>query len=165
VDCVAVFEAAVSNLKSAIDESKARVTAAGLPVVSGDETQLIQLFQNLISNAINYRGAATPDIRVSARLLSGAPKEKDGEKEAGDREGGAGKGWLFSVADNGIGIERRYFEKIFQLFQRLHPEDGPYPGTGIGLALCDKIVARHGGRIWVESEPGKGSTFFFTIPG
>ncbi|HEX9113231.1 MAG TPA: ATP-binding protein, partial [Nitrospirota bacterium] len=181
VDCAAVVEAAVSNLRSAIGESGARVTASELPVVSGDETQLLQLFQNLIGNAINYRSTAPPEIRISAHPLSGAPEEKAGEAgrvpvavagspgTANVRESRRistdDKGWLFSVADNGIGIERRHFEKIFQLFQRVHPEDSAYPGTGIGLALCDKIVERHGGRIWVESEPGRGSTFYFTIPG
>ncbi|HSB33656.1 MAG TPA: ATP-binding protein [Nitrospirota bacterium] len=169
VDCAAVVEAAVSNLRSAIGESGARVTASGLPVVSGDETQLLQLFQNLIGNAINYRSTAPPEIRISAHPLSGTPEEKAGEAgrvpDAGDGRSCAGGGWLFSVADNGIGIERRHFEKIFQLFQRVHPEDSASPGTGIGLALCDKIVERHGGRIWVESEPGRGSTFYFTIPG
>jgi PAS domain S-box-containing protein len=169
VDCAAVVEAAVSNLRSAVGESGARVTASGLPVVSGDATQLLQLFQNLIGNAINYRSTAPPEIRISAHPLSGAPEEKAGEAgrvpDAGDGRSCAGGGWLFSVTDNGIGIERRHFEKIFQLFQRVHPEDSAYPGTGIGLALCDKIVERHGGRIWVESEPGKGSTFYFTIPG
>lgn len=174
VDCVAVFEAAVSNLKSAIDESRATVTADGLPVVTGDETQLIQLFQNLISNAIKYRSAAPPEVRISARPLTGALEEKYGRdldnRQAGSSETGNAcqfrtKGWLFSVADNGIGIEPRHFEKIFQLFQRLNHEDGVHPGTGIGLALCDKIVERHCGRIWVESEPGKGSTFYFTIAG
>ncbi|HET7318814.1 MAG TPA: ATP-binding protein [Nitrospirota bacterium] len=169
VDCAAVVEAAVSNLRSAVGESGARVTASGLPVVSGDETQLLQLFQNLIGNAINYRSTAPPEIRISAHPLSGAPEEKAGEAgrvpDAGDGRSCAGGGWLFSVTDNGIGIERRHFEKIFQLFQRVHPEDSAYPGTGIGLALCDKIVERHGGRIWVESEPGKGATFYFTIPG
>jgi light-regulated signal transduction histidine kinase (bacteriophytochrome) len=114
-----------------------------LPVVVGNRTQLVQLFQNLLGNAIKYRGEHAPRIRVAADL-------KDSE-------------WVFSIADNGIGIDPKHHEQIFEVFRRLHTQDA-FPGTGIGLAVCRRIVQRHGGRIWVESERGKGSTFLFTIP-
>ncbi len=102
-----------------------------------------QLFQNLIGNAIKFHGDVPPEVHVGAR------------KKRSD--------WLFSVADNGIGIDRQYEDKIFAVFQRLHKQ-GRYPGTGVGLAICKKIVERHGGRIWFESEPGNGSTFYFSLP-
>ena len=142
-DAGAVFEAARTNLRMAIEESGAEVTADELPTVMGDETQLVQLFQNLITNAIKFRDEErTLEVRVGA-------ERRDGE-------------WLFSVSDNGIGIEEQYLERIFVIFQRLHGRT-EYSGTGIGLAVCKKIVERHGGRIWVESEPGEGSTFYFTL--
>ena len=114
-----------------------------LPTVDADEVQLAQLFQNLMGNALKFRGSGVPRIHVSAA-------DQDGE-------------WHITVADNGIGIEPQYFERIFMLFQRLHTM-GEYPGTGIGLAICKKVIERHGGRIWVSSTPGEGSQFQFTLP-
>jgi signal transduction histidine kinase len=134
---------ALANLYKVIAERSAEVTHDPLPWVMADETQLIQLFQNLIGNAIKYQNGGTPQVHVSAAKIDDS-------------------GWLFSVKDNGLGIEPRYFEKIFGMFQRLHGRN-EYAGTGIGLAICKKIVERHGGTISVESEPGHGSTFSFTL--
>jgi signal transduction histidine kinase len=142
-DCNMVLAHTLLDLKAVTDESGARVTQDCLPIVIGDEFQLGQLFQNLIGNAVKYRGARVPAIHVGCK-----------------REGNM---WRFSVKDNGIGIDTKYFERIFEIFQRLHTKQ-EYPGTGIGLAICKKIVERHGGRIWVESEMGQGSTFHFTVP-
>ncbi len=167
IDCNAVLGAALFSLQQAIDDSGAVITADRLPTVPGDEMQLVQLFQNLIGNALKYRRAVPPTIHLSARLVSKPPASEfwDGDRQAPVHGSltAAGKEWLFAVSDNGIGIDPRYFDKIFQIFQRLHSDEGEYPGTGIGLAICSKIVDHHGGRIWVESEPGKGSTFSFTI--
>jgi PAS domain S-box-containing protein len=138
------FEQAVINLRGAIQERGALVTHDPLPVVRADETQLIQLLQNLIGNAIKYQGEGIPQIHVSAA--------------AADDE------WIFSVRDNGIGIEPKYFERIFGMFQRLHKRD-EFAGTGIGLAICKKIAERHGGTISVESQAGQGSTFRFVLKG
>jgi PAS domain S-box-containing protein len=138
-----VFDHALQNLKTAVEESGAVVTHGDLPRVRADSSQLAQLLQNLIGNAIKFRGEEAPRIHVMA--------------EAQDAW------WRFSVADNGIGIDPRYHHRIFQIFQRLHG-GRTYPGTGVGLAICQKIVERHGGSIWVESAPGRGSTFFFTLP-
>jgi len=134
---------AIVNLRAAIEESGAAVTYESLPVAQADDTQLAQLFQNLIGNALKFRSASVPRIHVSC-------VQKPAEYE-------------IVVADNGIGIEAQYFERIFMVFQRLHNK-GEYPGTGIGLAICKKVVERHGGRIWVESKPNEGSAFHFTLP-
>jgi len=142
-DCGAVFNAAVANLDAAIRDNGAEVTCDTLPAVMADEGQLVQLFQNLIDNGIKFRGEGSPCIHISA--------EQNGNQ------------WVFSVQDNGIGIDPQYFERLFIVFQRLHGAE--YPGTGIGLSISKKIVERHGGRIWLESQPGKGSTVYFTIPG
>ena len=142
-DCELAFSAAISNLKVAIHESSASITHSALPRVLADKVQLTQVFQNLIGNALKFRGDGAPRINVAAA-------RHDSE-------------WVFSVRDNGIGIEPKNFDRIFVIFQRLHTRQ-EYTGTGIGLALCKKIVERHGGRIWVESAPGQGSTFFFTLP-
>jgi light-regulated signal transduction histidine kinase (bacteriophytochrome) len=142
VDVNAIVEKTLANLTHEITESGAVINVDPLPTVSADKTQFIQLFQNLVGNAIKY-SSNTPRIHISA------------ERKGGD--------WLFRVSDNGIGIDPRQFDRIFQIFQRLHSAD-EYSGTGIGLAICKKIVERLGGRIWVESKPGEGSTFFFTLP-
>ncbi|MBE9155854.1 response regulator [Nodosilinea sp. LEGE 06152] len=136
-------ERAIANLKVAIEESEATVTYHGLPQVQADPTQLTQLFQNLISNGIKFRSEAP------ARVAIEASQKEDV--------------WLFSVQDNGIGIDPQYADQIFVIFQRLNNRIA-YPGTGIGLAVCKKIVERHGGKIWVQSKPNQGSTFYFTIP-
>ena len=143
VESRAACDNAVKNLRQSIRDSGATVTVAPLPAVLADATQLTQLFQNLIGNGIKYCNSRAPEIQVAARA--------------------DGTDWIFSVQDNGIGIEPQYFERIFQMFQRLHTRT-EYSGTGMGLAICQKIVERHGGRIWVESQPGCGSTFLFTIP-
>ncbi len=138
------LEQALTNLQKRIRESKARIIIQdSLPTIMADKTQLMQLFQNLIGNAIKFRSAAAPEIEIKA-------ERKEDE-------------WLFSVKDNAIGIEPQFSDRIFVIFQRLHTRD-EYPGTGMGLAICKKIIECHRGRIWVESELGKGSTFYFTIP-
>ena len=142
-DCNVALERALTNLSVAIRESAAVITKDPLPTVLGDPAQITQVLQNLLSNAIKFRGARIPDIHVAA-----------------ERNGGA---WLFSVRDNGIGMEAVYSERIFRVFQRLHTRR-QYPGTGIGLAICKKIIEHHGGRVWVTSQPGQGSTFYFTVP-
>ena len=142
-DCLSALDKAVFNLQIAIKESGAVITHDDLPTVMADSSQLTRLFQNLISNAMKFRGKETPKIHISA-------KHKDDE-------------WIFSLKDNGIGIDPKFSEQIFVMFQRLHTKK-EYIGTGIGLATCKKIIERHGGRIWVESQHGKGSTFFFSIP-
>jgi signal transduction histidine kinase len=142
-ECNIALNNALENLRSAIEESGAVVTHDHLPAVAVDPSQLVQLFQNLIGNAIKFHGKEAPAIRVSA------------EKQDAT--------WLFAVADNGIGVSSQYKDKIFVIFQRLHTRE-EYSGNGVGLAICKKIVEHHGGRIWVESELGCGATFHFTLP-
>jgi light-regulated signal transduction histidine kinase (bacteriophytochrome) len=142
VDCEKVFGDTLANLKVAIEENSAVITHDPLPTVMADRSQILQLFQNLIGNAIKFRAQEAPRIHVSA--------------------GHKGDEWAFSVKDNGIGIEEQYKDRIFDLFQRLHSRG--YSGTGIGLSICKRIVERHGGKIWLESTIGRGSTFYFEIP-
>jgi len=153
--CDQVLDNALANLKIAIDENNAVITRDPLPVVLGDPVQLTQLFQNLIGNALKFRGDAPPRIHIGATRRARAESAHGGS--------GPVEEWVISVKDNGIGIEPQYFERIFVIFQRLHSRD-EYPGTGIGLAICKKIIERHSGRIWVDSKPGVGSTFDFTLP-
>jgi PAS domain S-box-containing protein len=138
------LKVALTNLRTSVEQSGAVVTHDSLPAIRTDETLLTQVFQNLVGNAIKYRRAESPQVHVSA--------SKNGGNE-----------WIFSVRDNGLGIDPQYFDRIFILFQRLHGRD-EFEGTGIGLAICKKILERLGGRIWVESQPEKGSTFYFALP-
>ena len=143
LDCEQILQRAVTNLSSAITEAEAVITHDPLPTISADDTQLLQVFQNLIGNAIKFRRDDPPRIHVSA------------VKNRNE--------WMFSVKDNGIGIESQHLERIFVIFQRLHKRS-EYEGTGMGLAIVKKVVERHGGRVWVESEPGVGTTVYFTLP-
>ena len=143
VNCSAVFDGVLLSLKQAIADTRAKVTAGPLPTVKADTTDLTQLFQNLISNALKFHGPQPPEVQVDA-------VRHDGH-------------WRFAVRDNGIGIAAEYFDKVFVIFQRLHSRTD-YPGTGLGLAICKKIVDRYGGRIWIESTVGQGTTFYFTLP-
>jgi len=143
IDSGAAFNQAIANLRVAIEEGEAVITHDHLPPLIADNSQIVQLFQNLLVNAIKFRGKEPPRIHVSAR-------QENNE-------------WVFSFRDNGIGITPEYFDRVFVIFQRLHGRE-EYPGTGTGLAICKRIVERHGGRIWVESELNKGSTFYFAIP-
>lgn len=154
-----ILDRTLMNLKVAIDESRAMITFDDLPVLDGDPVQLTQLFQNLISNAIKFsKPDQPPHIRISAKP---APKPKSAAAEDPIHQN---RKWVeFSITDNGIGISSENFERIFVIFQRLHARD-KYPGTGIGLSICKKIVERHGGRIWVESQPDVSTTFHFTLP-
>jgi light-regulated signal transduction histidine kinase (bacteriophytochrome) len=156
------LEAALADLRVAIDETGAAITQEQLPTVTSDRLLLAQVFMNLIGNALKFRTpGAAPAIHVGARRV--VPAGAAGARDAQDPQRAHGAEWVFFVRDNGIGIDPRYADKIFDIFQRLHSR-GRYEGTGIGLAICRKIVERHGGRIWVESEAGKGSTFFFSVP-
>jgi light-regulated signal transduction histidine kinase (bacteriophytochrome) len=141
-DCEFILNQVLSNLELFIKENNATVSKDPLPVVMADSIQLVQVFQNLIINGIKFHSEVAPKIHISA------------EKKASE--------WVFSVHDNGIGIDPQYFKTIFEIFKRLDKRE-EYSGTGIGLAICKKIVERYGGRIWVESELGKGSTFYFTL--
>ena len=144
VSCEEVLDDALANLSVALEESGTSIKREPLPTLQADPSQLGQLFQNLIGNAVKFRAEGRrPEISITAK--------RDKSE------------WIFAVADNGIGIEAQYFERIFRVFQRLHTRTR-YPGTGIGLAICKKIVERHGGRIWIESRPEEGTTFFFTLP-
>ncbi len=143
IECGQALGRALQNLAAPIEESGASITHGPLPTVVADGSQLTQLFQNLVSNAIKFRDQQPPRVRISA--------ERNGAE------------WTFAVQDGGIGIDPQYADRIFVIFQRLHPRN-EYPGTGIGLAISKKIVERHGGRIWVESKVGEGATFKFTIP-
>lgn len=142
VDCAEVLEGVLDRMSVVLDEANASVEHEALPTVHGNSTQLGQLFQNLIGNALKFRSDRPPMIRISASA--------DGDK------------WVFAVSDNGIGIEPQYLDRIFTLYERLHARSHS-PGTGLGLAICRKIVEGHGGKIWAESVPGKGSTFSFTL--
>ncbi|MCS7305024.1 MAG: ATP-binding protein [Thermoguttaceae bacterium] len=144
VDANQVVQEAIQNLQAAIDQTGAQITLDPLPEVTADATLLLELFQNLLSNAIKFHAKdRSPKVRIFCQ-------QQDDE-------------WLFGVQDNGIGIDPDAIERIFLIFERLHPEE-EYPGTGIGLAICKRIVERHGGRIWCQSKPGEGSTFYFTLP-
>ena len=142
-DCNHLLDQTLSNLQVAIAENHAVITRCDLPTIICNAPQMMQLFQNLISNAIKFRGPEAPRIHIAA--------ERRGSE------------WLFSFRDNGIGIDPQYQDRIFKIFQRLHSRD-EYAGTGIGLAICMKIVQLHKGTIWMESESGKGTTFYFTLP-
>ena len=142
-DLSVVVEMVRANLRLSIEESGATITTDELPTVAGDRTQLVQLLQNLLGNAIKFRGEESPEVHVGA-------ERKD-------------EAWRISVRDNGIGLDPRHADKVFVIFQRLHGRSS-YEGTGIGLAVCKRIVERHGGEMWVESVPGEGSTFYFTLP-
>jgi PAS domain S-box-containing protein len=142
-DCSQVVAGVLQDMELTIRENKAEILCGPLPAIQADQTQLGQLFQNLIGNAIRYHGAASPRITINATRQQNE--------------------WLFSVADNGIGVAPEFYQRIFAIFQRLHTR-AEYPGTGVGLAICQKIVDRHGGKIWVESTVGSGATFFFTLP-
>jgi len=146
--CSEAVERALDNLSLEIADAQAQISIDPLPEIVAESTQLIRLFQNLIGNAIKFRGAERPNIHITSTRSLGS---------SGDDE------WIFSVRDNGIGMSERNLKRIFQVFKRLHTAD-EYPGTGIGLAICKKIVEHHGGNLWVESTVGQGTTFFFSLP-
>jgi chemotaxis family two-component system sensor kinase Cph1 len=143
VDLHEVLGEVLANLHSVVSETGAIIVNGEMPSIQADRSQMVQLFQNLIGNALKFHGSATPLITIKA-------ESRDGD-------------WLFSVMDNGIGIDPQFHEKIFKIFQRLNPRER-FPGTGIGLPICRRIVERHGGKIWIQSELGQGTTFYFTLP-
>jgi light-regulated signal transduction histidine kinase (bacteriophytochrome) len=143
VDSGEIAAQAVANLATTVEETGAEITIGPLPPVRGEPALLAAVFQNLVGNAVKFRGEQPPRVALSA--------ERDGDM------------WTFTCADNGIGIEPEYAERVFVIFQRLHPKDA-YPGTGIGLAMCRKIIEYHGGRIWLDTDAGRGTTFRFTLP-
>ena len=143
IDLEKILDVALHNLAILIVENNVNITHDPLPEIFADENQMLQVFQNLITNAIKFHGQNLPEIHISSQK---------GQNE-----------WIFSIADNGIGIETRHQEQIFEVFKRLHNRE-QYPGNGIGLSIIKKIITHHGGKIWVKSEPGEGSTFYFTIP-
>jgi light-regulated signal transduction histidine kinase (bacteriophytochrome) len=142
-DCNSVLGQVIANLSVTIEQNNDIITNDDLPTVMADESQMQELFKNLVGNAIKFRSEHAPRVHISAK--------QDRNK------------WLFSVQDNGLGIDPQYKDKIFLIFQRLHSKE-EYPGTGIGLAICKRIVEHHGGKIWFDSDVGKGSTFYFTLP-
>ena len=143
LDINLVLDQALQNLDLTLQEKQAEVIASDLPTILADQNQFVQLFQNLVGNAIKFTREASPKIQICATRTNGS--------------------FIFEVRDNGIGIDPAHEDRIFQIFQRLHTRE-EYPGTGIGLAICKRIVERHGGRIWFESQPDQGTTFFFSIP-
>jgi light-regulated signal transduction histidine kinase (bacteriophytochrome) len=143
LDMEAILTLVLAKRQEAIKESAAIITHDPLPAIIANNTEMVRLFEHLLDNALKFHGEAPPCVHIGAEITK--------------------NDCLFSVRDNGIGIESAYFDKIFRLFQRLNSRE-EYPGTGIGLAECKKIVERHGGKIWLESEPGKGTTFYFTLP-
>ena len=143
IDSDRIVESAINHLQVSITETGAMIETGMLPIISADRLQMTQVFQNLIHNGLKFCNNQPPKILISA-------KKKNDQ-------------WCFSISDNGIGIEEEYKDKIFIIFQRLHTRN-EYPGTGIGLAVCKKIIQRHGGDIWFTSEPGKGSVFYFSLP-
>ncbi len=161
-DCNAILDDVIENLQVAIAESGAVIDRDDLPVVTADDALLEQLLQNLVANAIKFRGEATPHVKVSATRIEEIGYRLDRSSRTPEQLQ-ADHGWLFAVEDNGIGIDRQFQDRVFRIFQRLH-SIRDYPGTGIGLALCRRIVEHHGGEIWVDSTPGGGATFWFVIP-
>ena len=144
-DFAVLLNLALQHLQKAIDDTRAQITFDPLPTVPADQGRVLQLFQNLVGNAIKYRRPdVAPEVHVSARCK--------------------GECWEFSVADNGIGFEMRHSEQIFEPFRRLHGKGSEYEGTGIGLAICRRIMEKHGGKVWARSQPGQGSTFYFSLP-
>jgi signal transduction histidine kinase len=159
VDTNLLLQHALDNLQVAIRESGATITSDPLPLIAGDPTQLTQLFQNLIANAIKFCPDSPPQIQICGKQIVPCCESQQASGDLASTP----CAWQFSITDNGIGIDAAYLDRIFIIFQRLHSRSA-YSGTGIGLAICKKIVERHGGQIWVESVVGRGSVFYFIIP-